>query len=61
MPADRVERWYERSNIELANESFERRYLDPHIAKRIDYAADAFNTFAHKVSSAPVSPPSNAQ
>lgn len=61
LAADRVERWYERSNIELANESFERRYLDPHIAKRIDYAADAFNTFAHKVSSAPVSPPSNAQ
>lgn len=73
--ADRVEAYYEVSEFSVAMwKSPERWQKAPfsvrvnsgrddvgHYGRRLAYAADAFNSFAHKVSSAPVSPPSNAQ
>lgn len=55
-----VEEKYERAYTDLRGKSFDIRYNSgTSIKKRIDNAADVFNTFAHRVSSAPVQ--SNAQ
>ena len=73
--ADRVEAYYEVSEFSVAMWKGDQRWQKApfsvrvnsgrddvgHYGRRLAYAADAFNSFAHKVSSAPVSPPSNAQ